>query len=254
MPTLTELALVVGVIAAGLIYRSTKRAKHPQRLHEVESALKVRADLYQHRNGESGGTNELALLGDQLRRAQYLLNEGDAAVHRDWRRIRPAVLRLTSPEMLTRLDLYYSDRRDDIKAALYDLVTQLDKKAEAGAKEPHAGKQSPLISQRDTELIETFSARIGIEAKAIGFAQTVMSYPEIVTIGFGFHIDGGKMLLGTLAVSIGEGGSRNCSMRVASGDTPASLSELFPGVAGALEATESHFRQLARTRQGVEIP
>jgi hypothetical protein len=124
---MTEFLLLAAVALVGLwIYKASKAKKFPNRLHELEQALQTHADLRLHRNKDTIGSAELTKLAEALRRSQHLLNEGSESVHANWSKLRPQILHLTSEDALNSVDLFYSDRRDEFKFALYHLVGRLD--------------------------------------------------------------------------------------------------------------------------------
>ena len=120
----------IAALAFGIwIYRTSKIKKYPNRLHEVEQALKIQADLWLYRNKDVQASGEFRQLAIDLKTAQSLLNEGAESVRAHWWCIRPQIFQLTSEEGLKKIDFFYSDRREEVKAALYDLVARLDKVA-----------------------------------------------------------------------------------------------------------------------------
>ncbi|MES2384341.1 MAG: hypothetical protein V4593_07320 [Pseudomonadota bacterium] len=128
---MTEILLLVGAAIAFWAFSKSTSKKHPHRLSEIEQALRKQADLWLHRNKDVASSNELIQYADALKEAQFLANESSESMRQKWEAIRPHVLHLTSEDSLKRMDLFYSDRQQEFKAALYELVTRLDKKASA---------------------------------------------------------------------------------------------------------------------------
>jgi hypothetical protein len=123
---MAELLIFVVALVGFCIYKASKAKKHPNRLLELELALRTHADLWLHRNKDASASAEMTMLADDLRSARQLLNEGSESVHASWSRLRPQVLHLTSERALKSVDLFYTDRREEFKAAVYDLTNRLD--------------------------------------------------------------------------------------------------------------------------------
>jgi uncharacterized membrane protein YccC len=124
-----EILFLVGVAIAFWAFSKSKSKKHPQRLYEIEQELRKQADLWLHRNKDVATSNELNQYADAIKTAQLLANESSESVRQKWSPLRPHLLHLSSEEALKRIDLFYSDRQPEFKAAIYDLVSRLDKKA-----------------------------------------------------------------------------------------------------------------------------
>lgn len=122
--------LLVGLAACGyVIYRLHKRSRYPHRLFEVERALEMHADLALHRNHDQVSAQELRQLAEHLKRAQLQASQQAGNISDDLVEVKRALLYLTDEKMLTRIGLFYTDRCADIKAALYDLFSRLEKLA-----------------------------------------------------------------------------------------------------------------------------
>jgi leucyl aminopeptidase len=128
MTSLSVLLLAAGFWGAVFAFKNMKKAKHPQRLFELENALQNHADLAMYRNQDPETAQELEELLTHLKSARGLVNAPTEAVSGEWRTIRRSLLHLTSEPLLKRVDLFYTDRRDDIKAAVYALISAVDKR------------------------------------------------------------------------------------------------------------------------------
>lgn len=124
---MTEILLLVAAIFGIWIFKNSKTKQYPNRLLELEQALQTHAALRLHRNEDAQTSQNLELLAKDLQRAQYLVNDGNDSVRSNWSRLRPQILHLTSEDTLKSVDLFYTDRREEFKAAVYDLVSRLDK-------------------------------------------------------------------------------------------------------------------------------
>jgi len=102
---MAELMLLIAALIGLWLFKSSKAKRYPNRLLELEQALQTQADLRLHRNKDAETSCQLAKLAEDLKRAQYLLNEGSESVRSNWPRLRPQMLHLTSEEILTRVDL-----------------------------------------------------------------------------------------------------------------------------------------------------
>lgn len=124
---MAELLLALAPLAAYWLYRQSKIAKYPQRLGELEAALRTQADLWLHRNKSPAESARVAAFANALERARTLLNDDAAAVAAHWGRLRPSVMELSSDAGLKHADLHFSDRAQDIREAIFHLVRRLDK-------------------------------------------------------------------------------------------------------------------------------
>jgi hypothetical protein len=122
-----EIFLLAAIAIGILITKKSKVQKHPLRLTELEQALRTQADLWLYRNKDVDTAKKFSRLGTHLDTARYLANSPVDSWHQEWMSIRPSLLHCTSEELLKSVDLFYTDRREEIKAAVYDLVTKLDK-------------------------------------------------------------------------------------------------------------------------------
>ena len=128
MATLAEWLIVGAFVGGVIVYKRWKRASYPDRIVEMWSALDTQADLYRHRNKDPATADQLAAHAANLKHAQLLVNASNDAVAQDWPKVRHTVSHLSSEDGLKSAGLYYTDRREDIKAALFDLLGRLDKK------------------------------------------------------------------------------------------------------------------------------
>jgi hypothetical protein len=124
---MTELLFIAAALVGLWIYKTSRTNKLPNRLLELEQALQTHADLRLHRNKDVAGSAQLTELAAALRRSQHLLNESNESVRANWSRLRPQMLHLTSEDALKSVDLFYTDRREEFKAAIYHLIGHLDK-------------------------------------------------------------------------------------------------------------------------------
>lgn len=131
---IAELLLALAPLAAYWLYRQSKIAKYPQRLQELETALRMQADLRLYRNKDPEGHAYLLGRADSLARSRTLVNDDAAKVADHWRRLRPVVMDLSSETGLKQADLLYTDRVQDFREAISHLVRRLDKKEDAGIK------------------------------------------------------------------------------------------------------------------------
>lgn len=90
---IAELLLALAPLAAYWLYRQSKVAKYPQRLGELEIALRTQADLWLHRNKSPSESARVEAFANALARSRTLLNEGEAAVATHWTRLRPSVIK-----------------------------------------------------------------------------------------------------------------------------------------------------------------
>ena len=126
-----EILLLAAIAIGFFLHKGAKTRKHPLRLSELEQALRTQADLRLYRNKDVDTSNRFRRLGQHLETAQYLVNSPVESWHQEWRAIRISLLDCTSESLLSSIDLFYTDRREEIKAALYDLVSRLDKAYES---------------------------------------------------------------------------------------------------------------------------
>lgn len=113
---------LLAAAAAFWIFKQSKRQKHPARLGELQTALRTQADLRLYRNKDPETSTRLNRLADDLGVAQTMLNDPVEHVRTHWPRIRPSILRLSSEESLKEADLFYTDRAQNIREALFDLA------------------------------------------------------------------------------------------------------------------------------------
>ncbi|MCK9688464.1 hypothetical protein [Scleromatobacter humisilvae] len=116
------------LVAAGIVVfvglKAARSRTYPHRLMDLEQALRLHATA--RRQSDPEGAAELMQLADDLAHAQRLVNGGDMALRAEWRRLRPQLLHLTGEAALQRVDLFYSDRKNSIQQAVYDLVKRID--------------------------------------------------------------------------------------------------------------------------------
>jgi len=129
---MAELILALAPLAAYWLYRQSKIAKYPQRLGDLEAAMRTQADLRLHRNKDPETHAHLVGGADALARSRTLLNDDVATIATLWPRLRPVVMHLGSETGLKQADLLYSDRAQDTREAIFHLVRSLDKKEKAG--------------------------------------------------------------------------------------------------------------------------
>lgn len=125
---------ILVLVAAGVgiwMFKKSKTSRYPHRLFELQQALNNHADLLLHRNHDEETATELSRLAEHLKLALQLPREPAEFVRQHWMLARPHLLHLTSEDALKRVDLFYSDRREPTKAALYDLIGRLDKMYDA---------------------------------------------------------------------------------------------------------------------------
>lgn len=122
-----EVLVVIAFFIGIWIYKSSKKSKYPHRLFEIQNALETRAALFLHRGKNSEASQKLALMAEDLKLSQFLLNDSSDAVLKSWPRLRPQMMHLTSEAALNQIDLYYTDRRDELKDAVFDLIERLDR-------------------------------------------------------------------------------------------------------------------------------
>ena len=122
-----EILLLAAIAIGFFLHKGAKTRKHPLRLSELEQALRTQADLRLYRNRDAETAQKYKRIGDHLQTARYLVNSPSESMREEWRAIRVSLLTSTSEELLKGVDLFYSDRREEIKTAVYDLVSRLDK-------------------------------------------------------------------------------------------------------------------------------
>lgn len=122
--------IVFAVLIVGFwIYRKSKVEKYPDRLFEIETALETKSDLWRYKAKDEYEAERLSQHAKDLKFCQFMVNDSDAFVKENWGSVRPGLLHLTGEDMLSKIDLYYSDRADDYRSALGNLIDKLDKKA-----------------------------------------------------------------------------------------------------------------------------
>ncbi|WP_305336230.1 hypothetical protein [Hydrogenophaga sp.] len=124
---MTEIFILIALLIGIWLFKSSKEKKYPNRLLELEQAIQTQADLRLYRNKDAETSFRLTKLAEDLRYAQHLLNESSESVRSNWPRLRPQILHLTSESSLKIINVFYTDRREELKAAVYDLVRRLDK-------------------------------------------------------------------------------------------------------------------------------
>jgi hypothetical protein len=130
-----ETAIVVAVLfwAGFFIYRYSLRTKYPARLLELQDALRVHAvaRLHHSNDKDDATARELDEIAEHLGDAQMLANAAPAAIAREWPRIHRSVRMSIDPDILNRLGYFEPDRRSQVKAAVFDLESRIEKKIAA---------------------------------------------------------------------------------------------------------------------------
>ena len=121
-----EILIFIVIFIIGFsIYKRSKSKNYPIHIYEIRKALETKSELLRYKAKDDYEADKFMQLSKDLE----MINCSDLVLKDNWLRVRPSLINLTSEEMLRMLNLDSNDKVDDYKAALWDLMAKLERRA-----------------------------------------------------------------------------------------------------------------------------